>query len=358
MRKLFTLLCTLLLAVQFATAQHNLHVIDKNGSLTVYPASAVSFSDDIFSFTFTDLKMNDVATESVSVQFKIAFKSDKVKSFWSHTEVGVCYSEDNPVPTADDDCVSKLYKLSTADYEFTVPSLNASTTYYWRPYAKLGDYVYYGDAVKTRTLGTKPGDKYVDGHKFIDLGLPSGLLWAETNIGADIAASSGSFFAWGETDDGKSEFSKATYKYYNSTTDTYTKYNSTDKKTELDPEDDAAYVNWGPHCHIPTKAEFQELIDNCTLWEDQRVVASGDTVRGLTLTSKRYDNSIFLPCPGYWFASRLESKNRQGCYWANTRDEKREQSAETYNIMLYNGTNHLGSQYRTNGGVIRPVTEP
>ena len=78
----------------------------------------------------------------------------------------------------------------------------------------------------------------VDGHRFVDLQLPSGLLWAETNLGAENDTDFGDQFAWGETQM-KEDYSLATYRY-GTEFKKMTKYNSTDRKATLSPEDDAA----------------------------------------------------------------------------------------------------------------------
>lgn len=78
-----------------------------------------------------------------------------------------------------------------------------------------------------------------DNHEWIDLGLPSGTLWATCNIGANKPEEYGDYFAWGEVSS-KKVYSNDNYKWSD-----YSKYNETDNKTELEPEDDAAYVNWG-----------------------------------------------------------------------------------------------------------------
>ena len=104
----------------------------------------------------------------------------------------------------------------------------------------------------------------IDGHKFVDLALPSGLLWAETNLGATDATGYGDYYAWGETTT-KENYSWSTYSYGKQVS-SLSKYNATDGKTQLESTDDAAYVNWGSYCHIPTLANYQELTstDNCT----------------------------------------------------------------------------------------------
>lgn len=125
------------------------------------------------------------------------------------------------------------------------------------------------DSVTFETTKIDLGDGVylINGHKFIDLGLPSGLLWAETNIGAETAYDDGYYYAWGETST-KEDYSTSTYKgltidtTYSELyekyiyTEIYSKYNETDGKTVLDKEDDAAYVNWGISCRMPTKEDW------------------------------------------------------------------------------------------------------
>ena len=98
------------------------------------------------------------------------------------------------------------------------------------------------------------GGSSQENHEFVDLGLPSGTLWATCNVGANAPEEYGDYFAWGETAP-KETHSWNTYKWCNGSSTTMTKYctNSSfgyngfvDNKRVLDPEDDAAYVNWGP----------------------------------------------------------------------------------------------------------------
>lgn len=96
--------------------------------------------------------------------------------------------------------------------------------------------------------------------KAVDLGLS--VKWAPWNVGATSAGEAGAYFAWGEIT-AKSEYEWSTYKWTEDGGDTFTKY-TTDGKTTLDSEDDAATANWGGKWRMPTLAELQELSDNCT----------------------------------------------------------------------------------------------
>lgn len=122
-------------------------------------------------------------------------------------------------------------------------------------------------------------NKWVDpynGHAYVDLGLPSGTLWATMNVGANSETDYGLYFAWGETQgytadqvgrgDGKRYFGLPDYKYTNDNGATYTKYNNIDGKSTLDSVDDAATVNLGGKWHMPTDVQIYELFNssNCT----------------------------------------------------------------------------------------------
>lgn len=109
-----------------------------------------------------------------------------------------------------------------------------------------------------------------NGYEYVDLGLPSGTKWAKMNVGAQTETDYGLYFAWGETQgytasqvgngEGQKAFSWNDYKFNPSGDEsTFTKYNSTDGKTVLDLEDDAASVNWGGDWHMPNRAQCIEL---------------------------------------------------------------------------------------------------
>ena len=140
----------------------------------------------------------------------------------------------------------------------------------------------------------------------VDLGLPSGTLWASCNVGASSPEESGDAFAWGETEpvreyDWNNPWSN--YKWCNGSSDTLTKYctdsdyGTVDNLTELEPEDDAAWVNWGPMWRMPSEEQFDELAENCT-WK----WSTKNGVEGRLITGPN-GNSIFLPATeenAYW----------------------------------------------------------
>lgn len=146
----------------------------------------------------------------------------------------------------------------------------------------------------------------------VDLGLPSGTLWATCNVGASSSTEYGDYFAWGETSP-KDEFYPDNYKWSeDEECTTYTKYISddaygtVDNKTILESADDAATANWGYAFRMPTITEFKELIENCTwTWN----VANN----GYIVASKKDANSIFLPAAGN---VDLDEYNDLNVYWS------------------------------------------
>ena len=142
-------------------------------------------------------------------------------------------------------------------------------------------------------------------HEYVDLGLPSGTLWATMNIGATKIETSGDKLAWGETKP-RTDHNKGNYIYY-SDAYTATKYNDSDGLTELQNSDDAAYVNWGAKWRTPTKDDWLELKNSCSLtWTSQ------NGVNGYMVKSNSNGNSIFLP---------VLNGNVAGRYWSSTRGQ-------------------------------------
>ena len=206
-------------------------------------------------------------------------------------------------------------------------------------------------------------DEEIDGHAYVNLGLPSGLLWATCNVGADNPEDYGDYFAWGETTT-KSTYNWSTYKWCNGSETTLTKYNTyssygiVDNKTFLDLSDDAARANWGGSWRMATKDEWQELKDNCTwTWTNQ----GGHN--GYKVTSKSNGNSIFLPAAGNRWDSGLNYTGTYAIYWSSSLYESRPyyESLPYYAWRVYFDSGGVyvwddGSRYF--GQSVRPVCRP
>ena len=200
----------------------------------------------------------------------------------------------------------------------------------------------------TFSLPESPEKEY----KYVDLGLPSGTLWADRNVGADSPEAYGDYFAWGETST-KSTYNWSTYKWCQGSSTSMTKYcydgsyGTVDNKTVLDLEDDAAYVNMGTDWRMPTYEEQKELINKCTwTWTTQNGT-KGHKVTGLN------GNSIFLPAAGYRNDSDLNHAGSYGLY----RSASLYESNPYYAWYLYFDSSYYYTRYdyRYYGRPVRAV---
>lgn len=211
------------------------------------------------------------------------------------------------------------------------------------------------------------------GVQAVDLGLPSGIKWANMNIGAESPEDYGDYFAWGETTgykDGKNNFSEDTYKYYLKTTEKdkdgfdvttsgYTKYVTKkdaskngydgfyDDKAVLEPEDDAAYVNWGGDWRMPTKKEQDELLNGCT-WEWAELKG----VKGYKVIGPN-GNFIFLPAAGFRYDSGLGNAGSYGYYWSSSLHSG--YSYDAYYLYFSSGDWRWDYRIRYRGHSVRAV---
>ena len=189
---------------------------------------------------------------------------------------------------------------------------------------------------------------------YIDLGLSSGLCWAIHNLGADKPQDEGKFFAWGEIEP-KENYSYNTYKWANLlkrnefikyVTDDY--WGLIDFRTTLGAEDDAANYILESKWHIPTQADVEELLRECTAEYTQYYGKNGYVFTGPN------GNAMFLPVAGYMEEDEYIKNDRGADYWTSTVYEDSQKNAVTidFNMSLSLGT---GDEYRPYGLPIRPV---
>ena len=181
------------------------------------------------------------------------------------------------------------------------------------------------DALKTQEMGGGNNGNgggnnggSINGHDYVDLGLPSGLLWAACNIGAAAPEDHGDYFAWGETE-AKDIYNFSTYKhggpmslkkYCNNSHCGF--YGFTDDLTTLQPDDDVASTNWGGNWRMPTREEWDELLNNTNdIWTTQ------DGVKGRLFTASN-GASLFLPVAGYREDGYLYHGDRNGFYQSSS----------------------------------------
>ena len=146
------------------------------------------------------------------------------------------------------------------------------------------------------------------GQEAVDLGLPSGLLWSDRNVGAYDDCDCGDYFSYGETDS-KSKYTWDTYEYRSGSDEQLSISKYVDNNPylyKLDAEADPASVEWGNGWHVPTRGDFLELLDKC----DIKIVNDykGTGVRGL-LVYNRKDRSKFIFIAGCGFKKGFERIN-------------------------------------------------
>ena len=178
---------------------------------------------------------------------------------------------------------------------------------------------------------------------FVDLGLPSGTLWAEGNVGAASDYEAGSFFAWAE------KTAKSTFNWNNylwGTESNLTKYNSTDKKTSVELADDPAYQA-NPSWTLPTKAQFEELVSNTDHeWVDE------PPYRGMKFKSKVGDTYIFLPAAGF---IEIEPDGEWGGYYWS-KDLNTSKRSQAHSLLIWSdGQAFTSPMDRCAGMLVRAV---
>ena len=162
---------------------------------------------------------------------------------------------------------------------------------------------------------------------FVDLALPSGLLWCEHNVGASTPYEHGLYFSWGNVtghaEGSGYDFSDAVY--------AETPGAALTGNIPVNGTYDLARHNMGAPCRLPTVGEFQELNSNCdSEWTDE------DGVAGRRFTSRINGNSIFFPASGLYNGTSLSNRGSNGYYWSSS------YYSATYAYILYFNSSSVG----------------
>ncbi len=194
----------------------------------------------------------------------------------------------------------------------------------------------------------------IGGHDYVDLGLPSRIMWATCNIGATKPYEFGDYFAWGEVTP-KDDYSDKLYKWgtlYNLTKYcTKGKDGIVDNKAVLESEDDAACFNWGNGWRMPTISEMTELKESCEWEKVENFMGKG--VVGMVGRSKYNGNFIFFPFAGDRADIRLLNKDCCGDYY--TSQVVSSFPYESYALYLRNYVGVEGGYSRYVGRSVRAV---
>ena len=186
---------------------------------------------------------------------------------------------------------------------------------------------------------------YINGHEYVDLGLPSGLKWATCNVGADSPEEYGDYYAWGETEtkyeDGYDE-------------DNCDLYGEDIEDIGGDPDYDVATSEWGDDWRLPTEEDFDELVEECEWRWMKKKGVYGMRVKGPN------GNSIFLPAAGYRDGSSLYGAGESGYYWSSTPGDY-DHDCYAFSLYFYDGDEYVDEYVddydRNDGLTVRPVSE-
>ena len=174
----------------------------------------------------------------------------------------------------------------------------------------------------------------IDGHLYVDLGLPSGTLWAIMNVGANSPTDYGNYYQYG----------KGSAQYAATSGDS----NYSGTEDPLDSSVDTAVQVWGGSWHMPTRAQMQELIDNTTYqWVTDY---KGSGINGGTFTATN-GAVLFLPAAGDWYGGSQEVVGNGGNYWGSSPDG----SNSACDLYFNNGGKDVSSSSRESGYSVRPV---
>lgn len=178
----------------------------------------------------------------------------------------------------------------------------------------------------------------------IDMGLPSGVQWANCNVGAESLVDEGLFFSWGNVE------GHAMGEEYNFSQEVYDETPAAAINANLSLSQDAARAVLGEPWRMPTAAEFEELYSNCTtLW----TMRNG--VYGLLFTSNVNGNTLFFPAAGYYNGTLLYNRGTNGFYWSTSYNSGSYARSLSFNSSSINPQN-IGS--RRFGYTVRAVLPP
>ena len=250
-----------------------------------------------------------------------------------------------PAISFEKDDLSVTFSFADGNKTFTLPAFDLE-----QGKIKSIDYtIKDADEFTGNTPGEDTPDTPEVGKEWVDLGLS--VKWATCNVGANAPEEYGDYFAWGEISP-KEEYTTQTYQYW-------TDYNGDGSLDSGEfanlgdisgnPQYDAATANWGGDWRMPTKAEQQELLNNCT-WEWTTL----NGVNGRRVTGPN-GNSIFLPAAGYRYGTSSSGVGSYGYYWSSTPFE--DNDCRAYGLYFYSDSYDWYWDGRYYGQSVRPVLE-
>ena len=317
---------------------HYIDYYDRNYGPSVRPVYGGDFEGPAAQYaTVTTSEVTEITSNSA-----ICGGNVTTDNGFAVTAKGVCWSTSQN-PTISDNKTTE--GSGVGSFTSQISDLVPNTQYYVRAYATNAAGTSYGEQKSFTTLTAGPN---ANGHEYVDLGLPSGLLWATCNVGATTPEEYGNYYAWGETEPApNNNYSSSNCSTSGLTNSQLQSQGYIDGNGNLTSQYDAATANWGGDWRMPTYAEFNELRNNCTwTWTTQNGV-NGYNVEGPN------GNSIFLPAAGYRYGSSLGHAGSQGGHWSSTPYG----SGYAYDLHFSSSNHSMSYDYRRYGQTVRPVLE-
>lgn len=169
-----------------------------------------------------------------------------------------------------------------------------------------------------------------NGFEYVDLGLPSGTKWAKHNVGAYSETDNGLYFPFGGIVGLDSP-------YYEGNFDSHKLKFNGDIKATLNIDNDAAHIHMGGKWHMPTKEQFEELLDEkntVSTWIYDYCIRE---VSGRLFRSRINDETLFIPANGF-ISNHQYVQNGQTCsLWTSSIDFS----------SVYNCTDFFCDKYNT-----------
>ena len=191
-------------------------------------------------------------------------------------------------------------------------------------------------------------DPNIGEHEYVDLGLPSGTLWATCNVGADAPEEYGDFYAWGETAT-KPTYSWSNYLYASGSSSTVQDIGENIAGTEYD----VAATLWGSEWVMPTLDQANELLRKCSA-----SLATVNNVKGLRFKGPN-GNTIFFPMTGYKYDSNYSNEGLQTYLWLSNNDNVTNVAYKAMSIHIKRSTSSASVKTtaapRRSGVVVRAV---
>lgn len=307
-----------------------------NPKLKIYPSNS--------SLCITHPKTLSVENPSEDIILKGQMKCAYIQGAYDNMSIGFQYGTSYDMSQAKTIGYENTYYDSSTRYMNWYATLNKSdlqpaSTYYYRAYMYDGHSYCYGETMSF-TTPLCPDENHPH---MIDLGLPSGTKWACCNVGASTPEGYGNYYAWGETQP-KSVYTWDTYAYWHE--------NNGNKIVNIGSDIagtncDAATANWGAPWCMPSLAQCQELIDNCTSeWTTQ------NSIYGRKFTGPN-GGTIFLPAAGTWFSTFLDAVRFRGYYWSSSLYDS--WAGHAWYLYFSSSYAGMGDYGRFGGQSVRPV---